>query len=455
VLIASSPGRYPTYDRPVDLAGAFALGGLAGVVVAGGAALVVVRSRRTGWVPSAEPARPVRRPDQPSEVSAMPTDSQDPDPVAAGTMVSVPEFVGPPELAGASLAALHAGVLVLDKTGAVVLANPAAYQMGLVRADTGRPAAHSVLRTLAGRVDRPGRQREVDLELRARDLPGKRGKDRFGVRVRLVGLADGYVTMEAEDVTEAHRVARVRRDFVANVSHELKTPVGALQLLAEALIDALDDPEAARRFAERIAHESSRLGRLVTELLELSRLQGAEPLPDPEPASADRIISEVVDRTRTTAQAKEITIAITGDRGRTLYGSETQLVTALTNLVENAVAYSSAGTTVTIGVRRADDAVLVSVADQGIGIEESDLDRIFERFYRADKARSRATGGTGLGLAIVKHIATNHGGRVEVTSTVGVGSTFTLRLPARPPNATAVEHNPGEIAEDIGTAAVK
>ncbi|WP_373324948.1 sensor histidine kinase [Actinocatenispora rupis] len=362
------------------------------------------------------------------------------------------------QLAEESVAALRVGVLVLDRNGQVVLANPAAHRLGLVRTETGGLTAHSVLRTLGGRVTQPGQQRDVDLELNRRDLPGAAdgdGPDWFGVRVRLVGLAGGYVAMEAEDVTEAHRVARVRRDFVANVSHELKTPVGALQLLGEALVDALDDPEAARRFAERIAHESSRLGRLVTELLELSRLQGAEPLPDPLPVAADRIVAEVVDRTRTTAQAKEITVATAGRRGLIVYGNETQLATALANLVENAIAYSPEGTTVTIDVRRGGDAVLVSVTDQGIGIEPHDLDRIFERFYRADKARSRATGGTGLGLAIVKHIATNHGGRVDVTSTVGRGSTFTLRLPARPSRAIAVEHNPGEIAEDIGQAEVQ
>jgi two-component system sensor histidine kinase SenX3 len=244
-------------------------------------------------------------------------------------------------------------------------------------------------------------------------------------------------------VTEARRLARVRRDFVANVSHELKTPVGALQLLAEALLEAVSegdedtppDPEAARRFAERIQKESTRLGRLVTELLELSRLQGAEPLPEPLPVAVDRVITEVMDRTRTPAAARDIEVSFVGARALIVYGSESQLVTAVTNLVENAVAYSPEGTRVTISTRAAGDTVEIAVVDQGIGIEPRDLDRIFERFYRADKARSRATGGTGLGLAIVKHIATNHAGRVDVASSIGVGSTFTLRLPARPPDA--------------------
>jgi two-component system sensor histidine kinase SenX3 len=237
-------------------------------------------------------------------------------------------------------------------------------------------------------------------------------------------------------VTEAHRVEAVRRDFVANVSHELKTPVGALQLLSEALQDAIsgaDDADIAAvgRFAERIRHESARLGRLVSELLELSRLQGGEPLPQREPCSVDRIIAEVVDRSRTAAAAKNIDLRVLGARGLTAYGNESQLVTAVTNLVENAIAYSHDGTRVDVVVSDADAAVQIAVRDQGIGIEPRDLDRIFERFYRADRARSRSTGGTGLGLAIVKHIATNHGGRVEVTSTVAEGSTFTLRLPSR------------------------
>jgi len=268
-------------------------------------------------------------------------------------------------------------------------------------------------------------------------MPRGREQEPLGVHIRAVALEDGHVTIEALDVTEAHRLARVRRDFVANVSHELKTPVGALQLLAEALGEAIGDEDApgdlaaAHRFAERIQHESARLGRLVSELLELSRLQGGEPLPQREPCSVDRIIAEVVDRSRTAAAAKNIDLRVLGARGLTAYGNESQLVTAVTNLVENAIAYSHDGTRVDVVVSDADAAVQIAVRDQGIGIEPRDLDRIFERFYRADRARSRSTGGTGLGLAIVKHIATNHGGRVEVTSTVAEGSTFTLRLPSR------------------------
>jgi len=368
-----------------------------------------------------------------------------------------------------SLDALRVGVLVLDAEDRPVLVNPAAKEMGLLRAGTGvggPPVAHTVVRTLAGQARRTGTRREVEL-----DLPRGNGRDPLGVHLRAVALGDGHVTVEAADVTEAHRVARVRRDFVANVSHELKTPVGAVQLLAEALLDAtavaagstaeelrhtdvLQDLAAARRFAERIQHESTRLGRLVSELLDLARLQGGEPLPELAPVSVDRIIAEVIDRTRTPASMKGLEVGVAGTRGLTVYGSESQLMAAVANLAENAVAYSpdaeenQAPSRVTITAQGNEDWVEIAVSDQGIGIEPKDLDRIFERFYRADRARSRATGGTGLGLAIVKHVATNHGGHVEVASTVGIGSTFTLRLPARPPEEALPLPLSVEIAAD-------
>ena len=343
-------------------------------------------------------------------------------------------------LAADTLSALRVGVIVLDASDNPVLVNPAAVELGLVRVVSPGHQVHAVIRTLAGQVRRSGVRREVELDLPRGGGPAQLAGEPLGVRVRVVPLSGtdypaGHVAVEASDVTEAHRVARVRRDFVANVSHELKTPVGALALLAETLLEAADDPEASRRFAERINHESQRLARLVSELLELSRLQGAEPLPTPAPVAVERIVNEVVDRTRTAAAAKTIDVHRAGLRGLTVYGNEGQLVTAVANLVENAIAYSPEDTKVTIDTRLVGETVEIAVIDQGIGIAPKDLDRIFERFYRADQARSRVTGGTGLGLAIVKHIAVNHGGRVEVDSTDGAGSTFTLRLPARPPDA--------------------
>ncbi|MFV2099700.1 ATP-binding protein [Micromonospora sp. LOL_024] len=359
---------------------------------------------------------------------------------------------------------LRAGVVVLDAEDVPVLVNPAARAMGLLRTG-GRPgsiAAHPLIRTLAGQVRRTGVRREIELDLpRGRD---NAGENPLGVHLRAMGLGNGYIAVEAADVTESHRLARVRRDFVANVSHELKTPIGALQLLAEALLDATvpagdgrpdlsEDLVAARRFAERIQHESTRLGRLVQELLELTRLQGAEPQPAPEPVPVDWVISEVIDRTRTTAAARRIEVTVEAERGLTVYGSDSQLATAVANLVENAVNYSGEETTVRITARAAGEQVEIAVADQGIGIAPTDVDRIFERFYRADQARSRLTGGTGLGLAIVKHIASNHGGRVDVASTLGGGSTFTLRLPARPPDDLLAALSPAGI--DAGSAELR
>ncbi|WP_320069536.1 sensor histidine kinase [Micromonospora sp. RTGN7] len=340
---------------------------------------------------------------------------------------------------------LRAGVVVLGPDDAPVLVNPGARAMGLLStgATPGSVAAHPLIRTLAGQVRRTGVRREIELDLpRGHAIAGP---DPLGVHLRARAIGGGHVAVEATDVTESHRLARVRRDFVANVSHELKTPIGALQLLAEALLDATEpagaaapdlseDLVAARRFAERIQHESTRLGRLVQELLELTRLQGAEPQPAPEPIAVDWVIAEVIDRTRTSAAARRVEVVVEGERGLTGYGSDSQLATAVANLVENAIHYSDEDTTVRVRTRADGEHVAISVADQGIGIAPTDVERIFERFYRADQARSRATGGTGLGLAIVKHIASNHGGRVEVSSTLGGGSTFTLRLPARPPD---------------------
>ncbi|MBB5871429.1 two-component system sensor histidine kinase SenX3 [Allocatelliglobosispora scoriae] len=338
-----------------------------------------------------------------------------------------------------ALDSLRVGVVVLDSTDIPVQVNPSARAMGLLRAgaEPGSLIAHPIVRTLAGQVRRTGVRREVELDL-PRGMEGS-GAEPLGVQLRAVALGGGLVAIEAFDVTEAHRVARVRRDFVANVSHELKTPIGALQLLAEAIMDATSDAddvdvESARRFAERMQRESVRLGTLISELLELTRLQGAEPLPDPEPVNVDWVIAEAVDRSRTAAAAKKIDIEVRGDRSLTVYGSDSQLATAVGNLVENAIAYSEEGSTVVVTINGDTHRVKIRVADHGIGIAADEVDRVFERFYRSDRARSRATGGTGLGLAIVKHIATNHGGRVEVTSTLGGGSTFTLRLPARPPD---------------------
>jgi two-component system, OmpR family, sensor histidine kinase SenX3 len=213
------------------------------------------------------------------------------------------------------------------------------------------------------------------------------------------------------------------------VGHELKTPVGALALLAEAVQDASDDPETVQRFAARMRHEADRLTRLVRELIDLSRLQGAEPLPELVPVAIGTVVAEAVDRTRAAAAAKDIQLAVAAQPGLVVGGVEAQLATALTNLLANAVAYSPPGTTIAVGARARSGFAEIAVTDSGIGIPRSDRSRVFERFYRVDQSRASATGGTGLGLAIVKHVASNHGGSVTVWSEEGLGSTFTLRIP--------------------------
>jgi two-component system, OmpR family, sensor histidine kinase SenX3 len=242
-------------------------------------------------------------------------------------------------------------------------------------------------------------------------------------------VSPGPVALVLTDVTEARRVEAVRRDFVANVGHELKTPVGALALLAEAVQGAADDPETVQRFAARMRHEADRLGRLVRELIDLSRLQGAEPLPELVPVAVGTVVAEAVDRTRAAAAAKDIQLAVATQPGLVVQGVEAQLATALTNLLANAVAYSPPGTSIAVGARARSGFAEIAVTDSGIGIPRSDRSRVFERFYRVDQSRASSTGGTGLGLAIVKHVASNHGGAVTVWSEEGLGSTFTLRIP--------------------------
>jgi two-component system, OmpR family, sensor histidine kinase SenX3 len=334
-------------------------------------------------------------------------------------------------LAPRVLGALDVGVVVLDRDETAIFANPVARRMRVVDADR---LALPVLSELVRSVTDSGQPDSVTLDL---SVPG-RGPEHVSYLVRAMPLRDGgrvgSVVLRFSDITDARRLELVRRDFVANVSHELKTPISALTLLAEAVQEAADDPEAVQRFAARMQQEGSRLGRLVQELIELSRVQGADALPGQALVSVDRIVGEAVDRSRLLAEQTGITVVERTEPGLQVRGNEAQLSTALGNLVDNAIAYSPVQTRVAVTCRVETDRdgaewVDIAVADQGIGIAESDLDRVFERFYRVDQARSRATGGTGLGLAIVKHIATNHGGGVSVWSLVGSGSTFTMRLP--------------------------
>lgn len=325
------------------------------------------------------------------------------------------------------LSVLSSSAVVLDESDGVVKASSAAYALGLVRG--GRLAVDAMLQ-MARDTRRDGEIRQVELELPRR---GTGRGDALAVSARVAPLGSRLVLLLVEDLTESRRIEAVRRDFVANVSHELKTPTGALSLLSEAVLEASDDREAVERFAGRMQIEATRLTNLVQELIDLSRVQNDDPLEDAEAVRVDELVAEAIDRCRQPAGSKEITMASGGTHDLSVWGNRGQLAAALGNLVENAVNYSPARTRVGIAVRRVTGQgrplIELAVTDQGIGISEKDRDRVFERFYRVDPARSRATGGTGLGLAIVKHVAASHGGEVTVWSSEGQGSTFTLRLP--------------------------
>jgi two-component system sensor histidine kinase SenX3 len=259
---------------------------------------------------------------------------------------------------------------------------------------------------------------------------GPIGAGKRELKVSVAPLDDeGMVLVLISDESEARRIDAVRRDFVANVSHELKTPIGALGLLSEAILGAKDQPDEVVRFATRMQNEAKRLTELVQEIIDLSRLQSSDPLQKALEVEVSDVVREAVDQAQFSSEQRGITLEIGDIEDAIVIGDRDQLITAVHNLVENAVNYSPERTKVSIVTKRVGDIIEISVTDQGIGIADSELNRIFERFYRVDPARSRLTGGTGLGLSIVKHVALNHGGDVKVWSKEGVGSTFTLQLP--------------------------
>lgn len=329
------------------------------------------------------------------------------------------EPVVPPGVGGV-LSVLRSSALVVDDSDVVLKASAPAYAMGLVR---GTLLASEQLADLVRQVRRDGQIREAELLMSRPGAPARH------VMARVAPLGSRLVLALVEDRTRERRVEAVRRDFVANVSHELKTPVGAIRLLSEAVSDAADDPEAVRRFAGRMLIESDRLSRLVQQVIELSRLQGDEPLESPLPVSLDEVIEVAVDTSAIDANAKRVSVVTGGTTGLEVFGNEEQVTAAVANLVANAVLYSEEEATVLVTTKPVDGDVEISVVDQGIGIPNTEIDRIFERFYRVDPARHRSTGGTGLGLSIVKHVAATHGGEVRVWSVEGQGSTFTLSLP--------------------------
>lgn len=327
------------------------------------------------------------------------------------------------ELAQRVLHSAHNGVALLNRFGDVLLHNPRAAELGVVRNLRPDPRAW----VAAERALQLGEPVDVDLSPLEH-----RGRQPEAVLAEVRPLGGGFAVVDASDESDAVRLEATRRDFVANVSHELKTPVGAIALLAEAVLGAADDPDEVCRFGTKILNEATRLGSLVTELIALSRLQGAERLPEPVLVEVDAVIREALGRGRLAAESAGIEIAVDEPSGLLVNGDRMLLVTALSNLVDNAVAYSSPGSPVSVSRRLRDGQVEIAVTDRGIGIAAEHQQRVFERFFRVDPARSRATGGTGLGLAIVKHVAANHGGQVRLWSRVGTGSTFTMCLPALP-----------------------
>jgi two-component system sensor histidine kinase SenX3 len=310
--------------------------------------------------------------------------------------------------------------VVLDEDDAVLKASAPAYAFGLVR---GNVLVAEELTEVVRQVRRDGQIRETELLLSRTGMPSRH------VTARVAPLGSRMVLALIEDRTRERRVEAVRRDFVANVSHELKTPIGAIRLLAEAVLDAADDEEAVKRFGGRMLTESDRLTRLVQQIIELSRLQGDDPLEAPVPVSVDDVIGAAVDASAIDADTRRISLVSGGTHGLEVFGNAEQVSAAVANLVANAVTYSGKDSTVLVSSKADDDTVEISVVDQGIGIPPGEMDRIFERFYRIDPARHRSTGGTGLGLSIVKHVAATHGGDVRVWSVEGQGSTFTLALP--------------------------
>ncbi len=318
--------------------------------------------------------------------------------------------------------ALESAGVVLDPSNNVITASPRAVTLGLV---WHRTLVHPRLVEIVDRVRRSGEPVTEEVELSR----GPLGDAALHLSVRVARLGSRFMLLLAEDRTESYRLDAVRRDFVANISHELKTPIGAIGLLGEALGHAADDAVQVRRFAAQLTKESSRLASMTQEIIELSRLQAKDALSHPEVVELDQVIASAIDQNRVHADAQRVTLASGGAKGMRVWGDEAMLITAVHNLILNAVQYSPSPSRVGIGVTAADDVIEIAVTDQGIGIPEDELDRVFERFFRVDQARSRTTGGTGLGLSIVKHVVQNHGGDVRVWSQPGRGSTFTIRLP--------------------------
>lgn len=312
--------------------------------------------------------------------------------------------------------------IVLSPTGRVVRATTSALAMGLIR---DRTLVHSGLRDLATQARGANSVEIVEIELEA----GIKGAKKLFVRARAVDLGSGSVLLIVDDKTEAKRLDDTRRDFMANISHELKTPVGAIGLLSEAILDNTGDVELVQKFSENVLKESKRLSALVKDIIQLSRIQAAETIVNAEVVDLDPVVRDAIDRNAFKAERRKVKIDFLSEKGLRVIGDEEMLAVAFKNIIENAIVYSPIGAKVGVSLSKNGYLAEVKVVDSGVGISKEDQKRIFERFYRTDPARSRETGGTGLGLSIVKHVITAHLGEIKLSSKPGIGSTFTLRLP--------------------------
>ena len=329
-----------------------------------------------------------------------------------------------PDAVTGALHALATAGLVLDVENKIVRATRSAFALGLVRDQV---LVHPKLVSLVDKA----RKAKKSSKARARDfaLVSEIGDNTIWVTSRAVHLGDGFVLLLVEDRTESHNLEETRRDFVANISHELKTPIGAMSLLAEAIQSAADDPKQVRKFAKNLETESARLTQLVQDIIQLSRVQSADVAGSTQEVDLSLVVAEAVDRNRVQANKKKIQVKVSTSDKLRVFGDLELLTTAVKNLIENAISYSDNETNVSVTLRKKNGVAEIAVKDKGAGIAPEDLERIFERFYRIDQSRSRATGGTGLGLSLVKNITQKHLGEIQVKSKIGFGSTFTLRLP--------------------------
>jgi two-component system sensor histidine kinase SenX3 len=329
------------------------------------------------------------------------------------------------------LEVLSAAALVLNPANLAVRATQGALAFGLLQ---NRTLTSNDLVELVNKTRESNTIEALDTELTI-----GLSKDKVYITARAANIGDGNVLLIVDDRTEAKRLDDTRRDFIANISHELKTPIGAISLLAEALADAADDPDAVAKFSKSLGKESKRLSGLIKDVIQLSRIQSAEVVTNAEIVDLSTVVMEAVDRNSYRAENRGLKISYDAPEGIEVVGDPEMLTVAVKNLIENAIIYSDEGASVGVGLRSVDNVAEITVTDSGIGIANAEQGRIFERFYRVDPSRSRKTGGTGLGLAIVKHVALSHNGEVKLFSKTGVGSTFTLRIPRADKNIVVSE----------------